>query len=72
MAQPVTRHRVSQGSTKTAGRYPAGTRELETNTRSIGSAPDRSSFARFRAELIVKPPEICEPCEASIPSGYFV
>src|SRR4051812_36849154 len=36
----------------------------------IGSAPVFSRFARFWAEVIVKPPSICDPLVASMPSGF--
>jgi hypothetical protein len=42
----------------------AETCELEISSSLIGSAPDCSSCASSCAELIVKPPEICEPVEA--------
>ncbi len=50
----------------------ADTCEREISFNRSGRAPDCSSLARFCAVVIVKPPEICEPVEASIPSGYSV
>jgi hypothetical protein len=50
----------------------ADTCELEISSSLIGSAPDCSSLASSWAEVIVNPPEICEPLEESIPSGYLV
>ncbi len=50
----------------------AETWEREISFSRSGRAPDWSSLARAWAVLIVKPPEICEPVEASIPSGYWV
>jgi hypothetical protein len=50
----------------------AETCEREISASLIGSAPDCSSSASSCALLIVKPPEICEPFEESIPSGYLV
>ena len=39
----------------------AETSLAEMRSSSSGSAPVFSRFARFCADLIVKPPEICEP-----------
>jgi hypothetical protein len=44
----------------------------ETSTRRSGREPDPRTAASSRADETVKPPEICEPVEASIPSGYLV
>jgi hypothetical protein len=43
-----------------------------TSSSQIGSGPDSRALARPWAEAIVNPPEISEPVEASMPSGYFV
>ena len=50
----------------------AETCESEISASFTGSAPDWSSCARFWAEVSVKPPEICEPLDASMPVGLAV
>ena len=48
----------------------AETCDCEISSSLIGSAPVFSRFARLWADLIVKPPEICEPLDPSMPSGF--
>ena len=48
----------------------ADTCEAEIASSLIGSAPVFSRFASVWAEVIVKPPEMREPPDGSMPSGY--